>query len=355
MTFHHGTMNNNGSKCGGNGGFGNRGKISLHGLEAGGNAKPAWYVKLPREASEEGLTDGSKVRCPAAVTRLRVEKVDGGLMVAGVVVAASCQIIVPIFGFLFLLVGIVLTAASYRGPGENEEPDHYAERTAFTGDSRILGPFCIVVGFLMLSCGALLCVLTRRARMKEQTVGFHCPLHGDFYPLSPVTSSKTIAAIENGNKNGFFSWTKGRGPGAIAVGPPQCPHSQVSSTRSSLASSPHSQCPTPQPFLVNSMSFGAMVPSIVQTSPDQPFGSIRSLSVSREVASFPMSRTPTPPPTTFDSPNLVHVPDEEKLFSSEKDDDEDVCDAVVVNPRNGPRKSVSIVLPPSAAGDGNQG
>lgn len=29
---------------------------------------------------------------------------------------------------------------------------------------------------------------------------------------------------------------------------------------------------------------------------DQTFGSIRSLSVSREVASFPISRTPTPSP-----------------------------------------------------------
>ncbi|XP_017772104.1 PREDICTED: uncharacterized protein LOC108559361 isoform X2 [Nicrophorus vespilloides] len=330
MTFH--------SKC-------NRSKISLHSLEAGGNMKPAW----PREASDEGLTDGSKVRCPAAVSRLRVEKIDGGLMVAGVVVTASCQIILPIFGFLFLLIGCVLTAASYRGPGENELPDHYAERIAFTGNSRILGPACIVVGFIMLFAGVVLYILTRRARQREQTVGFHCPLHGDFYPLSPVTSSKTVAAIENGNKSSLFCWTRRRGPGAIAVGPPQCPHSQVSSTRSSLASSPHSQCPTPLPFLVNSVSFGGMVPSVAQLSPDQTFGSIRSLAVSREVASFPLSRTPTPPPTAYESlvnRNLVQVPDEEKLFSPDKEE-------AIINTRSGgggPRKSVSIVLPTEITG-----
>lgn len=44
----------------------------------------------------------------------------------------------------------------------------------------------------MTAAGVGLCMLTRRARKREQTVGFHCPLHGDFYPLSPVTSSKTI-------------------------------------------------------------------------------------------------------------------------------------------------------------------
>lgn len=47
--------------------------------------------------------------CPCALSHLRVEKIEGGLMVAGVVVAANCQIILPIFGFLFLLIGTVLT------------------------------------------------------------------------------------------------------------------------------------------------------------------------------------------------------------------------------------------------------
>lgn len=54
-------------------------------------------------------SSGKKLRCPAPISRLRVEKIEGGLMVAGVVVAANCQIILPIFGFLFLLVGCVLT------------------------------------------------------------------------------------------------------------------------------------------------------------------------------------------------------------------------------------------------------
>ncbi|XP_022913168.1 uncharacterized protein [Onthophagus taurus] len=308
-------------------------KVAFHNLEMGCHGKQAW----PKNSSSEGLADSAKIRCPAPISRLRVEKIEGGLMVAGVVVAANCQIILPIFGFLFLLVGCVLTAASYRGPGEGEEPDHYAARIAFTGNSRILGPACIVVGFLMTAAGVGLCVLTRRVRKREQTIGFHCPLHGDFYPLSPVTSSKTLATLENGTRNTLLCWSRKRGPGAIAVGPPQCPHSQVSSTRSSLQSSPHSQCPTPLPFLVNSGSVSGLVPTVAQLSPDQPFGSIRSLAVSREVASFPMSRTPTPPPSTFESPSLIQVPDEEKLVSPDSED--------LNLHKTVPRKSVSIVLP----------
>ncbi|XP_056637372.1 uncharacterized protein LOC130902570 isoform X2 [Diorhabda carinulata] len=304
-----------------------------------------WFVSMPNEISgSAGSAIGSsKLRCPAPISRLRVEKIEGGLMVAGVVVAANCQIILPIFGFLFLLVGCVLTAASYRGPGEDEDADRYEARITFTGNSRILGPACIVVGFFMLVAGFVLCVLTKRARRREQTIGFHCPLHGDFYPLSPLSSSRTIGSAEKGG-NCILCWPRRRGPGAIAVGPPQCPHSQMSSTRSSIASSPHSQCPTPLPFLVNSGSVGVLVAPIAQMSPDQPFGSNRSLTGGREVASFPLSRTPTPPPSAnFDSsPNLVHVPDEQNLVESH-------FEQVPIH-RNDPRKSVSIVLPTEEKG-----
>ncbi|XP_019764713.1 uncharacterized protein LOC109540701 isoform X2 [Dendroctonus ponderosae] len=308
---------------------------------------PVFVLLGPNEISDrlkgEGACRGNSLLCPAPLSRLRVEKIEGGLMVAGVVVAANCQIILPIFGFLFLLVGCVLTAASYRGPGVDEEPDHYAERIAFTGNSRILGPACMVIGLLMLIASCVLCVLSCRARRREQTVGFHCPLHGDFYPLSPVTSSKTLEIIErNGKCN--FCWPRKRGPGAIAVGPPQCPHSQVSSTRSSIASSPHSQCPTPLPFLVNTgPSIGGITAtSTAQQSPaEQTFGSIRSLNVGREVASFPLSRTPTPPLTFERSQNMVNVPDQERLVDSQ-------FETVPVH-REGPRKSVSIVLPTDEA------
>ncbi|TGZ51319.1 Uncharacterized protein DBV15_06418 [Temnothorax longispinosus] len=146
-------------------------------------------------AAEEGMLSGglgAKLKCPTPISRLRVEKIEGGLMVAGVVIAANCQIALPAFGTLFMLVGAVLTAASYRGPGEDEDKNSYAARIAFTGNSRILGPICIVVGALMLALGVLLCMLTRRARRRERRVGFHCPLHGDFYPLSPVQGIKML-------------------------------------------------------------------------------------------------------------------------------------------------------------------
>ncbi|CAK9796619.1 hypothetical protein ANTQUA_LOCUS817 [Anthophora quadrimaculata] len=331
-------------------------------------------------AAEEGALSGglgAKLKCPTPISRLRVEKIEGGLMVAGVVIAANCQIALPAFGFLFMLVGAVLTAASYRGPGEDEDKDSYAARIAFTGNSRILGPICIVVGALMLALGVLLCMLTRRARRRERRVGFHCPLHGDFYPLSPVQGVKMLG-VSGKDVSGWskIPCLKGRSTskgGNVSTGahtgPPQCPHSVLSSTRSSVSSSPLSPCPTPMPFLVTSGSVSSgMVQSVgANLSPDQTFGSIRSLSVTREVASFPLSRTPTPPPqhrapTLTNPEDLVNVgsplreasprPEVRVVAPSHRSPSALATATSTSNTNNGSanRKSVSILLPEHSSG-----
>ncbi|XP_076246675.1 uncharacterized protein LOC143186788 isoform X2 [Calliopsis andreniformis] len=330
-------------------------------------------------AAEEGTLSGgigAKLKCPTPISRLRVEKIEGGLMVAGVVIAANCQIALPAFGFLFMFVGAVLTAASYRGPGEDEDKDSYAARIAFTGNSRILGPICIVVGCLMLGLGVLLCMLTRRARRRERRVGFHCPLHGDFYPLSPVQGVKMLGVsgkdVSGWSKipclKGRTSSKSGNASGGVHVGPPQCPHSVLSSTRSSVSSSPLSPCPTPMPFLVTSGSVSGMVQSVgANLSPDQTFGSIRSLSVTREVASFPLSRTPTPPPqhrpSALTNPeDLVNVgsplreasprPEVRVVAPSHRPPSALAATNAASNLSNGSanRKSVSILLPEHSSG-----
>ncbi|XP_052121959.1 uncharacterized protein LOC113217760 [Frankliniella occidentalis] len=233
-------------------------------------------------------------RCPSA--RLRVEKIEGGLLVAGVVVAANCQLALPAFGCLFLLAGCVLTAASYRGPGSDEGPENYAARIAFTGNSRVLGPACLSVGLLMLLAGGALCLLARRARRRETRLAFHCPLHGDFYPLSPITAYGPQRRTHA--KSWLCRWWGRSSKTEVETTTPKCPHSTVSSSRSSVSSAPPSPCPTPLPFLVTEGSVSGLVASAgALVSPDQTFGSIRSLSVSREVASFPLSRTPSPPST----------------------------------------------------------
>ncbi|XP_018351629.1 PREDICTED: uncharacterized protein LOC108754079 isoform X2 [Trachymyrmex septentrionalis] len=339
-------------------------------------------VRTGSMAAEEGMLGGglgAKLKCPTPISRLRVEKIEGGLMVAGVVIAANCQIALPAFGTLFMLVGAVLTAASYRGPGEDEDKNSYAARIAFTGNSRILGPICIVVGALMLALGVLLCMLTRRARRRERRVGFHCPLHGDFYPLSPVQGIKMLG-VSGKDVSGWpkIPCLKGRtsnkggsGTGGPHVGPPQCPHSVLSSTRSSVSSSPLSPCPTPMPFLVTSGSVSGIVQSVgANLSPDQTFGSIRSLSVTREVASFPLSRTPTPPPQHRPSAVLATNPEELVGVGSPLREASPRPEVRVVAPSHRPqptsalaatndghhavstanRKSVSILLPEQNSG-----
>lgn len=266
-----------------------RALVSLEGNAAGMKGQPVWTTSPPGEPLVRAPV--GKPRCPPAISRLRVEKVEGGLAVAGVVVAANCQIVLPIFGFLFMLVGCVLTVASYRGCGENEEPDHYAARIAFTGNSRVLGPVCIVAGGLMTIAGIVLCILMRAAQRRQRRLAFHCPIHGDFYPLSPQNSRKYSRS-----PRGLWRWVRGW-LGLVEQGEaPRCPRS-ASPASPARSEPPCPPCPPPLPFLVPSDSVVGMASVLgAPLSPEQTFGSIKSLAISREVASFPLSRSPTPPP-----------------------------------------------------------
>lgn len=43
--------------------------------------------------------------------------------------------------------------------------------------------------------GIVLCMLMRAAQKRQRRLAFHCPIHGDFYPLSPQNSRKYTRKI----------------------------------------------------------------------------------------------------------------------------------------------------------------
>ncbi|XP_022188156.2 uncharacterized protein LOC111046828 isoform X2 [Nilaparvata lugens] len=243
-------------------------------------------------------------RCPAAHPHIKVEKIDGGIMVAGVMVVNSCQFVLPAFGCLFLIIGTLLTVTSYRGPEVGEKAQHYATRMEFSKNSRILGPICLGVALLMIVSGTVLCVLSKRARLKQDRVGYHCPLHGDFFPPEPAEDgffrrSKTIrwwCGEPNDNNDDDFEYKL----------PPQCPQSMLSSQRGSISS--NVACPAPLPFIGTYDSARGMSSVPTHIPSDLIFGSIRSLSVSHDIASFPASRSPSPISSTrIVSPSPVNL------------------------------------------------
>lgn len=74
---------------------------------------------------------------------------------------------------------------AFKGPGTNEDPSEYENREETARNIRILGPVCIFVGITMVTFAAVLKYLSRKAQDKQTRIGFYCPVHGDFYPLSP--------------------------------------------------------------------------------------------------------------------------------------------------------------------------
>lgn len=52
-------------------------------------------------------------------------------------------------------------------------------------NGRLLGPTCLVVSIVMFIATAVLRTISTNARFRQTRVGFHCPVHGDFFPISP--------------------------------------------------------------------------------------------------------------------------------------------------------------------------
>ncbi|BES95902.1 Hypothetical protein NTJ_08711 [Nesidiocoris tenuis] len=226
-------------------------------------------VIFVRGATEE------QERCPKATPRAKQEP---AVTLAGVAVASSCQIILPVFGALFCIVGTVLTIASYRGQEADELPEQYADRWSLTSNLRILGPFCLIVGAAMAGGGAGLIYLARRN--KHNNLTFHCPLHGDFYPISASHSH----LINMGKRSSLGMCARSESLDILPT--PQCPHSN----RSSLSTGPTQQH-TPLPPIITST--GYLTASNLMQIGDSG-GSTQSLALSYDVASFPHSRSTSP-------------------------------------------------------------
>lgn len=218
-------------------------------------------------------------RCPKPTPRTKTD----GVMLAGVAVASSCQIVLPVFGVLFLIVGTVLTLASYRGPESDENPEDYLERVKLTSNLRVLGPCCLAIGLAMLLGGFSLCFLSRRA--KKMKLAFRCPIHGDFYPIS--TSQGNLLSLSKRSSLGVCG--RQESEETIGLPTPQCPHSNRSSV-STGPPQPHGGSPLPP--ITTSASYSGLITPTCQMG--DTTGSTHSLAVSYDVASFPHSRDPSP-------------------------------------------------------------
>ena len=77
-----------------------------------------------------------------------------------------------------------IKVAAFKAP-DNRITKEREGREDSANNIKVLGPVCIIVGLLMVACALLLKYFATKAVDKHTRVGFYCPVHGDFYPLSP--------------------------------------------------------------------------------------------------------------------------------------------------------------------------
>ncbi|KAK2718719.1 hypothetical protein QYM36_005897, partial [Artemia franciscana] len=100
--------------------------------------------------------------------RLQIEKIDGGFSIGGTSVAANCHIIIIVFAFCFILVGMVLTAISYRPIESDEKSLQYTASIIFGGYTHVVGPILLTVGVLMFFFGLTWCFIVTKVKRDEK-------------------------------------------------------------------------------------------------------------------------------------------------------------------------------------------
>ncbi|XP_065217664.1 uncharacterized protein LOC135843633 isoform X2 [Planococcus citri] len=281
---------------------------------------------------------GISQQCPPPT--IKVEKVNGGLRLFGVVIGNNCQVSLPAFGVLFSFIGIILSIVAFKEPDIDENPLEISNREETVRNIRILGPVCFVVGVLMIILGVTLKYLSRKAQDKETKIGFYCPVHGDFYPLSPNINPRKysfseIARTENNKWWSSLGCLKKNHQSCepiVSADIPPCPHSISPSNRSSFdGQHVHISNLNPNTIIITAATTpavssirdrdaarsGSMASDLdaETTLQNQSYTSTRSLSVPNDVASFPSFRSRSNPPTSPPSPIYTPVASTAKRLS----------------------------------------
>ena len=70
--------------------------------------------------------------------------------------------------FIFILIGCVLTAISYRPREFGEDLERFLSRQEWGGHLKIIGPVILVIGVLMMILGITFCILGYKVTKSEE-------------------------------------------------------------------------------------------------------------------------------------------------------------------------------------------
>ena len=102
----------------------------------------------------------------------RIESSDDGagvgITIGGLFISANCSIILIIMAFIFILIGCVLTAISYRPREFGEDLERFLSRQEWGGHLKIIGPVILVIGVLMMILGITFCILGYKVTKSEE-------------------------------------------------------------------------------------------------------------------------------------------------------------------------------------------
>lgn len=118
------------------------------------------------------LRPSTSSRPESVIEKLRIESSDDGrgvgITILGVFVSANCSVILIVMASIFILVGAILSAISYRPRDLSEDLERFLSRQEWGSQLKIIGPVFVVIGAIMLSLGTTFCILGWKVTKDEE-------------------------------------------------------------------------------------------------------------------------------------------------------------------------------------------
>ncbi len=163
-------------------------------------------------AGSNGATGGSRKsnsRPSSVIERFHIEAGDDGggtgITIGGVFLSSNCNIILVVMASIFMVVGIILTAISYRGRETKEAIEEFNTRREWSSQLRIAGPIFMLIGLAMLTIGLVFCCLAYKVSKGHQNASSYS--NNEYRPFSMVKPFWLSSQQTYGNNRWFFSWT----------------------------------------------------------------------------------------------------------------------------------------------------
>ena len=172
------------------------------------------------------MSDKRPVTAASVIEKLKIEKANSGeglTFCGGIFLAANCYIFLFVMSGIFYVIGSILTAISWRPRDFGEEMQRFLIRQEWSSDIKILGPVFLLIGLLMMMFGLTLCVISKKMKKEDFSMGDQQSFHSYFNNSEPPDPARSITSRSQLIRDNFMPTISSALPMGVFAQEPSMP------------------------------------------------------------------------------------------------------------------------------------